>query len=136
MMRLLHLRHLPAPVGIKVRTGCLGNRAPGFRYWRGERIWQRRFRLISLTTIIAVLTVGLHEPNGQLKLHTPKHYADLMQKYFDENDDADIDAIIVPVFKALVSTGILGRSVYLATFPEDATPEMKESVKDEEEKNV
>ena len=91
---------------------------------------------ISLTTIIAVLTVGLHEPNGQLKLHTPKHYADLMQKYFDENDDADIDAIIVPVFKALVSTGILGRSVYLATFPEDATPEMKESVKDEEEKNV
>lgn len=91
---------------------------------------------ISLTTIIAVLTVGLHEPNGQLKLHTPKHYADLMQKYFDDNDDADIDAIIVPVFKALVSTGILGRSVYLATFPEDATPEMKESVKDEEEKNV
>lgn len=91
---------------------------------------------ISLTTIIAVLTVGLHEPNGQLKLHTPKYYADLMQKYFDDNDDADIDAIIVPVFKALVSTGILGRSVYLATFPEDATPEMKESVKDEEEKNV
>lgn len=91
---------------------------------------------ISLTTIIAVLTVGLHEPNGQLKLHTPKHYADLMQKYFDDNDDADIDAIIVPVFKALVSTGILGRSVYLATFPEDATPEMKEATKDEEEKNV
>ena len=28
---------------------------------------------ISLTTLIAVLTVGLHEPNGQLKLHTPKH---------------------------------------------------------------
>ena len=91
---------------------------------------------ISLTTIIAVLTVGLHEPNGQLKLHTPKHYADLMQKYFDDNDDADIDAIIVPVFKALVSTGILGRSVYLATFPEDATSEMKEAAKDEEEKNV
>ena len=91
---------------------------------------------ISLTTIIAVLTVGLHEPNGQLKFHTPKHYADLIQKYFDDNDDADIDAIIVPVFKALVSTGILGRSVYLATFPEDATPEMKEAAKDEEEKNV
>lgn len=92
---------------------------------------------ISLTTVIAVLTVGLHEPNGQLKMHTQKHYADLLQKYFDENEDADIDEIAVPVFKALVSTGILGKAVYMAAFPEDATAEMKDAVKkDEEEKNV
>lgn len=92
---------------------------------------------ISLTTVIAVLTVGLHEPNGQLKMHTPKHYTDLLQKYFDENEDADIDEIIVPVFKALVSTGILGKAVYMAAFPEDATAEMKDAVKkDEEGKNV
>lgn len=92
---------------------------------------------ISLTTVIAVLAVGLHEPNGQLKLYTPKHYADLLQKYFDENEDATIDAIVIPVFKALVSTGIMGRAVYLAAFPEDASPEMKEEAeKENSEKNA
>ena len=91
---------------------------------------------ISLTTLIAVLTVGLHEPNGQLKLHTPKHYADLIQKYFDENENADIDDITIPVFKALVSTGIMGRGVYLQAFPEDATPEMKSATEEEIEKNA
>lgn len=91
---------------------------------------------ISLTTLIAVLTVGLHEPNGQLKLHTPKHYADLIQKYFDENDNADIDDITIPVFKALVATGIMGKRVYLQVFPEDATPDMKKEAEEEIEKNA
>ena len=91
---------------------------------------------ISLTTLIAVLTVGLHEPNGQLKLHTPKHYADLIQKYFDENEDANIDDIMVPAFKALISTGIMGKAVYLAAFPEDSTPEMKAAAEEENEKNA
>ena len=91
---------------------------------------------ISLTTIIAVLTVGLHEPNGQLKLHTPKHYADLIQKYFDENENASIDDIMIPVFKALVSTGIMGKGLYLQVFPQDATPEMEAAVEEENEKNA
>ncbi len=91
---------------------------------------------ISLTTLIAVLTVGLHEPNGQYKLQTQKHYADLIQKYFDENENATIDEIMIPVLKALISTGIMGRAVYLQAFPEEATPEMKEEAKEETEKNV
>ena len=43
---------------------------------------------------------------------------------------------MIPVFKALVSTGIMGKGIYMQVFPEDATPEMKSDIEEETEKNA
>lgn len=67
---------------------------------------------LGLTT--ALLSVGLRQHG----LHNPQWYAGKMQELLSEGHE--IDEFVMPLVKAIAGSGILGKAVYYAVFPEEA----------------
>lgn len=70
---------------------------------------------LNVTNMAILLSVGLRH-YGQ---KGPQWYLDKIQELLDAGHE--IEEIQLPLIKAIGGSGILGRSVYLTMFPEEAT---------------
>lgn len=84
---------------------------------------------LNLSALAAFLSAALRDDNG---VKAPAFYLDQIQKALEEGHT--MEEIQLPVFKAIVSTGILGKKLYLEVFPEKKTEKLEKSA-EEEEKN-
>lgn len=80
----------------------------------GEIIQSQTLNL-GLTT--ALLSVGLRQHG----IHSPQWYAERMQELI--SDGHEPEEFTLPLVKAIAGSGILGRAVYYAVFPEEAPPD-------------
>ncbi len=99
----------------------------------------KRSASLDLTALTAILSVAVHEADGKQLLLTPKYYAKKIQEYLLESDSSNIDEIMEPVTKVLITTGIMGKSLYLTIFPQEETKELKKAAEiemEEIEKNA
>lgn len=83
---------------------------------------------LNLTFLAAFLSVGLRDDNGNRPM---AYYFQAIEKALEEGHT--IQEIQEPVFKSIVSTGVLGHKVYMEVFHEKS-PE-HEKAAEEEEKN-
>ena len=90
--------------------------------------------VLNLTMLTTIIAVALRDADGSFHAQAPKYYAAKIQKYLDEEESASIDNITEPVLKSIISTGILGKQIYLSVFPEDMTEDLQKMA--EEEKNA
>ena len=91
-------------------------------------------QILNLTMLTTVLAIALRDADGTFHAQPPKYYAAKIQQYLEEKDGSSIDDVTEPVLKSIISTGILGKDVYLSVFPEDATDDLKKMA--ESEKNA
>lgn len=84
---------------------------------------------LNLTFLAAFLSVGLRDDNGNKPM---AYYFQAIEKALEEGHT--IQEIQEPVFNAIVSTGILGKKLYLEVFPEKKTEKLEKEA-EKEEKN-
>lgn len=70
---------------------------------------------LNINDIAALLSVGLRH-YGQ---KTPQWYMEKMQELLDAGHS--FDEIRLPLMKAIIGSGIMGREAYFAAFPEEKT---------------
>lgn len=78
---------------------------------------------LSFSFMTVLLSVGLRQHG----IKTPQWYADKLSEKFSKFE-ISIDDIAVPLAKAIIGTGILGKQLYYNTFPEELTPKVKEEL--------
>lgn len=78
---------------------------------------------LSFSFMTVLLSVGLRQHG----IKTPQWYADKLSEKFS-NFEISIDDIAVPLAKAIIGTGILGKQLYYNTFPEELTLKVKEEL--------
>lgn len=69
---------------------------------------------LNLGILTALLSIGLRHHG----IKNPQWYATKMQELIDEGHE--LDEFTQPVVKAIAGSGILGKEVYYAVFPEEA----------------
>lgn len=84
---------------------------------------------LNLNALSALLSAALRDDNG---VKPTAYYLEEIQKALEAGHT--IQEIQEPVFKAIVSTGILGKKLYLQLFPEKQTEALRKEA-EEEEKN-
>lgn len=78
---------------------------------------------LSFSFLTVLLSVGLRQHG----IKTPQWYADQLTEKFAAFE-ITIDDIAVPLAKAIIGTGILGKQLYYNTFPEELTPKVTEEL--------
>lgn len=79
---------------------------------------------LNLNHLAAFLAVGLSHHQKK----TPQWYLDKVQELLDEG--VSIEDINLPVVKALAASGIMGKQIYYAFFPEEMTDEAKKKLEE------
>ena len=80
---------------------------------------------LNISATAAILSVAMQHENG---VKPPDYYFSEMEKAF-ENGHELVD-IQLAVMKAVISTGILGHTIYANTFPEEAEAHAEEVEKE------
>ena len=78
---------------------------------------------LNLGFITVLLSVGLRHHG----LKSPQWYADKFSRF-----EITLDDVAVPIAKALIGTGIMGKQLYYATFPEELTEKVKNEMETSE----
>ena len=82
---------------------------------------------LNLGFITVLLSVGLRHHG----LKSPQWYADKLSDKFSRFE-ITLDDVAVPIAKALIGTGIMGKQLYYATFPEELTEKVKNEMETSE----
>lgn len=82
---------------------------------------------LNLCFITVLLSVGLRHHG----LKSPQWYADKLSDKFSRFE-ITLDDVAVPIAKALIGTGIMGKQLYYATFPEELTEKVKNEMETSE----
>lgn len=78
---------------------------------------------LNLGTMTVLFSVGLRHHG----VKPPQWYAEKMQTLLDEGHE--MSEFMEPLVKALAGSGILGKAVYYAVFPEEASDKTKKELK-------
>ena len=82
---------------------------------------------LNLGFITVLLSVALRHHG----LKSPQWYADKLSDKFSRFE-ITLDDVAVPIAKALIGTGIMGKQLYYATFPEELTEKVKNEMETSE----
>lgn len=94
----------------------------------GQPIYAALTSGFSIGALLNGYEIGLR----QYGRRSEQFYADKMQEMLDDGTCVLTD-FLLPINKAIIGSGILGKKIYFQTFPEEATEEDKDEIKVEEE---
>lgn len=78
---------------------------------------------LSFGFLTVLLSIGLRQHG----LKTPQWYAEKLSEKFSKFE-LTIDDIAVPLAKAIIGTGIMGKQLYYSTFPDEITESVEEEL--------
>lgn len=78
---------------------------------------------LSFGFLTVLLSIGLRQHG----LKTPQWYAEKLSEKFSRFE-LTIDDIAVPLAKAIIGTGIMGKQLYYSTFPDEITESVEEEL--------